>query len=1178
MKKRLFLSFFLLLSWCLTIEAASFPKVSSGKEVTWYFIKFANSGNVIAAQSFGQKALCASMTGQKSQLWKVEGTETDGYTFTNQLGYRLYVNKAAKEGKLFAGTEANNSTFVISRSSHSSYPEAFEISPKNATSVALNQWGGTGVGHEIGLWSKPDENNPVVFEETSALDAYKKLPRLIPYPKNITIKENATLAVSQLTAITYVSEETKKYATDFAAQLQKTAGVSLAVEATANPAKAAAINMMTDATLGDEAYRLVIEAGKVTITAKTKAGFFYGLQTIKQLLPNAFFGKAKNTTAQWVLPQLEITDEPKFGHRGYMLDVARHFFSKQEVLRILDILSFYKMNRFHWHLTDDQGWRVEIPEYPLLTKVGARRSGSFSNAGTNPRFFDDTEYGRGMYYTLDDLKEIVAYASERNIEILPEIDLPGHMVAAVASYPIFSCNPDKEYSVRVNGGISRDVLNIGKDTTIHFLKCILGHVAEIFPHPYIHLGGDECPTEQWENDPHCKARVAQHNLAGVNELQSWLVEELGMWLKEKYNKDIVVWDELLAHWKSSNKVKPLIMAWNGAHLSARAADKGFKSIFVPYQSLYFDMMQVPLSEVLVNEGYQGGWSDDMVNDIPKVYHVDPLVALSNRPDFCLGVQGNMWTETCNDSLQLEYQLLPRLQALSEMAWLPKEQKNWTSFFVRLQGHDEILDSLQYNYAKHYILPAEKTETEALIDEAQNLLSQTRAGEVGYPSVAAANALQDAVAKAKAGTSQTEELNKAVRIFKEEEITPLTDGEIYTIESAATYYKKRYAGSTIYDNNGVLRFHYTPQQEGEELWKAVKVSNGWQFENVMTGRKMSGTSYNASVKTNAKYPATYRIDKATVAVRGHDYVPGAVIISHVTGYVETATGSVKRLFGYPSGEVYHFDDPQLCHPGTWRIVRVADYAVQLRGIVRKAQYIVEDYVAGVVGQPTTESLNYLKNEIVEAGKVALQTAVSKEVYDEYLNRYKKYLTLPRITPAEVLDEDRFYRIQNVYFSDYYVAVDPTNKNLVPSSAKKSDAQLWQIKKNADGSLRLISKAHHLSAMVTGSRDGATVKLTSDYNWRLQVHKTAEGQTGINILDTTGKYSWYTNPGPFKTIVLKPYGYGAAIWKFVPQEETVSGINVIHQKGKGVYEYDLQGRKANENATGVLITSDGEKMIR
>lgn len=989
MKKALYTILFLLLGGLHNLQAAQFPKISTAGNTFWYFIQFANSQNVLTSQGDGVKVQTLSLTGQPAQLWKIEGSERAGFTLTDKTGRHLYLSSTAKQGMAFA-----SSTHKATKLKIRSLPcGKYEVIPCDNDAVALNQWAGPGVGHEVGLWDVGDANNLLSFTPESALEAYRNLPRLIPYPSSLTLVEGKTFKLSHLHSIAYTNDATRQQATAFAKQLAATAGIQLSVEPCTANRKDNAVSVVIDNTLPDEGYTLVVDAKGVLIKTKTDAGYFYALQTIKQLLPNTFFEKKNMRSAVWTLPQLSISDAPAFGHRGFMLDVARHFFDKHEVMRILDIMAFYKMNRFHWHLTDDQGWRVEIPEYPKLTTVGSKRAGSFVNAGGSQQFFDDTEYGEGMYYTLDDLREVVKYAQERNITIIPEIDLPGHMVAAVAAYPELSCDPTKTYRVRVPGGISKDVLNIGKDSTIDFLKCVLGHVATVFPGPYIHLGGDECPTDQWRKNADCLARVRAEGLSGVEQLQPWLVELLGEYLHENYGKQIIVWDELMAHWPATNKVKPVIMAWNHIDKSAHAADLGFKSIVVPYQSLYFDMMQVPKSQADVNEIYQGGWGDGYVNSVPTVYSVNPVSALSGREDYCLGVQGNMWTETCNDNTQLEYQLLPRLLALAETGWLPESKKNWLSFYQRLQKHDELLDRMGYVYARHYIEPHQDA-LHAAIQEAQTLLDATKPGEAGYVLADEYLTLSGTLRKAKKGLAGVRALGNAIARFKAAGVAQPQENEVYQIVSASTYYKKRYVGSTMYQNRQGVRFHYTPQNEPEELWQFVKTGKGWKICNAVTRQYIQLADYSKAVRMNAADATVFRLDKATVPAKQYDYVAGAMVMTNASNYSATATGSTPRLFGHPSGDVVSFDDPMLCNPGTWRLVRITQYRPLLAALVKKCDKLLANNVPHQSGGLTDEAVSFLTAKVMVPAhaRLADEKAVSRDEYMGYAALYQRFLSL------------------------------------------------------------------------------------------------------------------------------------------------------------------------------------------
>ncbi len=721
--------------------AQGFPTVSTDEETKWYLIQFMNGGNALTAETDGANITTSAGKGSDAQLWKITGSKTQGYVLTNKKGYTLSVASSEKNQMVRAQSSASGSyKFAINTSTASGYSDGYEIQPRGNTAISMNLWGGPAENRGVGLWDKGDKNNAVQFVDAETFERLGKIA-LIPYPSSLEVSEGS-LALSSLSAIAYKGAEMKEHVEAFAQQLATSTGIAVEVKEAGDAPSKGEIWFGTDEALAKDAYTMSITADGITIKASEFGGWFYALQTLKQLLPREYFASEKQSGSEaWSLPCLNIEDRPHLGHRGYMLDIARHFFNKDEVKKVLDIMALYKMNRFHWHLTDDQGWRIHIPEYPKLTEVGAIRKGSFANNGDGQKFFDDTEYGRGMFYTLDDLREIVAYAKARNIEIIPEVDLPGHMVAAVASYPEFSCDPTKKYEVRIDGGISHDVLNIGDDRVIDFLKCVLGHVATVFPYDYVHIGGDECPTEQWKTNKMCLDRVKELGLDGVHQLQSWLVEELGIFLKEEYGKDIVVWDELLHNWNDNNKTKPVIMAWNGMGYSTQAANRGMKSIIVPYQYLYIDFMQGEERDLFVDEPYHGGWG---VNTVDEIYGLNPLSALSGKEDFALGVQCNMWTETCNDIDEVEYCLLPRMLAVSEIGWLPTSKKNWTSFYRRLQTHDEIFDLLDYQYAKHFIEPKEYSEQESTIMEAEDILAKSVRGGVGYPSAEVYDALKSAL--------------------------------------------------------------------------------------------------------------------------------------------------------------------------------------------------------------------------------------------------------------------------------------------------------------------------------------------------------------------------------------------------------------------------------------------------
>lgn len=1149
------------------------PQVSSGNQVHWYVLKFLNQNNVLEAKGDGAEVKTAGFKGNKNQLWKIEGNATTGYTLTCKNGMKLYTTTTAKEGKFKAGNTPNENThFVWQATNNTSYADGWVLSPKANTKVYMNQWGGAGAGKSLGLWDdKASADQPLAFVKAEDLlgEAENMLP-LIPYPANLTRNEG-TFNLKQLTAITTPAgdEAVARYAQEFATQLEKTSGIKVPV----NPTTAATSLVMTkDATLAHEAYKLTVNEAGINIAAADSTGFFYAIQTLKQLMPHAIYNRSGASTAiDWTVPCVEIADQPQLGHRGYMLDVARHFFSKTEVKRILDIMATYKMNRFHWHLTDDQGWRIDIPEYPKLAQVGAVRKGSFVNAGGSSKFFDDTEYGRGMYYTLDDLREIVAYAKNLNIEIIPEIDLPGHMVAAVAAYPEFSCDPTKKYEVRIDGGISKDVLNIGKDETIDFLKCVLGHMAEVFPYKYIHLGGDECPTDQWSHNADCLKRVKDEGLAGVNELQSWLVEKLGLYLKEKYNKDIICWDELLAHWKSDNTVKPVIMAWNHINKSKDAADKGFKSIVVPYQSLYFDMMQVPLSEVDVNEKYQGGWGDNWVNSVETVYGVNPVASLSGKENFCLGVQGNMWTETCNDSVEVEYQLLPRMLALSETGWLPAAKKDFASFYMRLQKNRDILDAKGLTYATHYFDEPDLTEQEAAVAEAASLLENAKPGKVGYPSQTEYDKLSSAYAPFIADNGATGDvaaLKAAIAAYKTAAVTMPVEGKTYKLVSASTYYKAKYVGSTAYVDGSQIRFHYTPQVEPEELWQFTAKDGGYVMTNALTGKQVVMPANNNANITLADAGTTLTIAQATVASGKYSYVAGALNIGTNGKYLSAdCTGLVKAG-----------TNAALCYQGTWYLEEVTDFTAQLNGLVKKANRIVAESNPGAMGEPTEEAIALLSNDLIAPATAAVAAGnVSEAAYKQYQEVYAQYLAMPRVSPISGIDESYYYYIRNAFFDTYYAEAQ-ADGTIAPRAKGEGDSFLWQFVKKGD-KVSIISKLTGKPAYIDTEADGTNLKTGSPYEWGLNEYTCDEGKTGIQIITANGEFSWYTNPNAWKNnVILKPKTYGAAIWTF-EVSNVATGVHATTAPAiVPTSYYDLQGRRVSQPSHGVYVTNTGRKVIK
>lgn len=1188
------LLFFMLAILCLGYQrVCAQPEASTSETPKWYFIQFMNGNEVLIPKGEGEDVQTQPLSETDIEYWRFEGDESTGYQIINKNGMRLYVGGAEKNQMVKASSTAQTyDRFTFSPTTNSSYIGGFEIHPSGNSDVSFNQWGGPATRRGIGLWNAGDQNNPLKFVSAEEIENIGKVS-IVPYPNQLTLG-NGEVDLTSFTTITYYNDTTKLHAESFAQQLKKTSGITLNLSQQPEQATDNAISLIYDQSLSPEEYTLDAADKQITIKASSDAGIFYGLQTLKQLLPREIFGNSLNQSVKWCIPAISIQDKPALGYRGYMLDEARHFFGKEEVKRVLDIMSLYKMNRFHWHLSDDQGWRIEIPEYPNLIQTGSIRAGSLTNGLTNPRFIDDTEYGRGYWYSQDDIREIVAYAKERHIEIIPELDFPGHMAAAIASYPEFACDTTIKHEVQL---VYADLLNVSNPKVVTFIKCLMKNLASLFPYEYIHMGGDEVEFEKWEKNQGCLDLVKSEGLNSVEELQSWLIELVGTYAADSLNKKPIVWDELLGKWHDNNKVKPAVMAWTNINNTANAANRGMLCIACPHDPLYFDMMQVAANQTVYNEDYYGGWNEGKVNSVERIYNFNPLSALSsNQTDMCMGVQGNMWTETTVNSKMLEYQLLPRLLALSEIGWLDNSKKNWTGFRKRLQSQDEIFDALGFNYAKHYIDEESKSEAESTLESAEEILSNSVRGGAGYPEASVYDALENALTALKNDISNEESLTalkQAVENYKEASIVLPEEGKTYQIVSAASYYKTRYEGSTMYySTDKTVRFHYTPQTEPEELWKFEKSGNNWIMRNYLNGMTLKMGAYNTIVAMSEKESTPVHIDKASVALTHNgttiDYVPGAVVFSDVNTYSATQTGSCKRLSAEPDGYLYDKDVPGLCQSGTWKLVEVQDFSNQLEGLVNKAELIITRTTPGEAGEPTQEALNYLSQQIITPAKEELtQGPVSEETYQAYVNKYKEYLAMPVTSLLNDYSEDYYYQIRNAQLTDYYAAVNSSNQ-IVRSGNSLNDENLWYIKKNNDGTLKIFNKKTQKQAYVLSSGDGQSLR--ADFSgsgitdWTLEEHRNNDTRTGLLIKEPSDQFSWYTNDNTDK-VTTKDKRQNQAIWYLIKTnikvEDTSTGISApeeVSEENQDRIYYDVSGRRAYHlQKNKIYISNDKKKMI-
>ena len=427
-----------------------------------------------------------------------------------------------------------------------------------------------------------------------------------------------------------------------------------------------------------EAYQLNILGDRVAIYASTNQGLFYGIQTLLQLIP--FTTNATDIK----LDNLMTDDIPKFQWRGMHLDVSRHFFPKEFIKKYIDYLAMYKMNTFHWHLTDDQGWRIEIKKYPKLTEVGAWRNGSMIGHYTD-QTFDDIRYGG--FYTQEEIKEIVAYAKERHITVVPEIEMPGHALAALASYPEFSCTGGP-FEVGKSWGVFDDVF-CPKEETFAFLENILAEVMALFPSEYIHIGGDECPKVRWKSCSHCQKRIKDENLKDEHELQSYFIQRIEKFVNSKGRK-IIGWDEILEGGLAPNAA---VMSWRGTEGGIAAAKQKHFVVMSPGSHCYFDHYQgEPKNEPIAFGGY---------TNVEKVYSFNPIPKELSEEEskYILGAQANVWTEYINTPEHVEYMVFPRIAALAEVLWGTSNPNEYKVFETRLIQHFERYEKKGINYSK-----------------------------------------------------------------------------------------------------------------------------------------------------------------------------------------------------------------------------------------------------------------------------------------------------------------------------------------------------------------------------------------------------------------------------------------------------------------------------------------------
>lgn len=517
---------------------------------------------------------------------------------------------------------------------------------------------------------------------------------VVPYPNEVNIKAGSFNA--QGAGFRYSPEfdgMTKEVIRNFADRLSLVSGSTSAVsEGNGNEG----FIFIYDAGMPEEAYSLDISRKAATVKASSLRGVNYAVQTLRQMLPVQVFGTTPAEDLEWTLPCAEINDAPRFGYRGMHMDISRHFFDMDMVKKYIDIMEVHKLNKLHWHITDDQGWRIEIKKYPKLTEVGSIRKQTLIGHIKKNKAYDGKPYGEGCWFSQDQIREIIAYAAAKGIDIIPEIDLPGHMLAALAAYPEYGCTGGP-YEVWGRWGVAEEVLCAGNEKTMIFLENILDEVAGLFPSEYIHIGGDECPKVRWEKCPRCQARIRELGLKDDDDfkaehyLQSYVMSRMTSFLAKK-GKKIIGWDEILEGELAEGAV---VMSWRGVSGGLKAARMGHDAIMTPNTFFYLDYYQSNDKE---NEPLGiGGYLP-----IEKCYSYEPFAdgMTEEEKAHILGVQANLWTEYIATEEHLEYMLLPRMAALSEVQWCQPSNKDWKRFYDSADEFCSIYDTMGYNYATH----------------------------------------------------------------------------------------------------------------------------------------------------------------------------------------------------------------------------------------------------------------------------------------------------------------------------------------------------------------------------------------------------------------------------------------------------------------------------------------------
>ncbi|MCC8145893.1 MAG: beta-N-acetylhexosaminidase, partial [Bacteroidales bacterium] len=520
----------------------------------------------------------------------------------------------------------------------------------------------------------------------SAIAQSKEALNLVPIPAKIkTLSGEFTLDKNTQIVLSEDNESMRNAVGVFNSLMRRAAGYALKI--TTDQRSSNTIECRINPSISNpEGYKLIVNKNKVSVEAQTPQGIFYAMQTLRQLLPMQI-ERPFQSNVEWKVSCVEIEDEPRFRHRGLMLDVCRHFHSKEFVKKFIDMLAYHKMNTFHWHLTDDQGWRIQIKKYPRLTEIGGFRPRSMilvrEENGSITRTWENERYGG--YYTPEEIKEVIAYAEKRFVNIIPEIEFPGHATAALAAYPELSCSGGP-FNVELTYGVFNDIF-CTKEKNFEFMENVLSEVIDLFPGKYIHIGGDEAPKVRWKNCAHCQELIKKEGLKDEHELQSYFIKRIEKFVESK-GRRIIGWDEILEGGLAPNAT---VLSWRGEEGGIAAARQGNDVIMAPTSYAYLDYYQAnPKTQPPGIGGFVPLW---------KTYSYEPVPAelTPQQAKHILGMQGNIWTEYIRTTDHVEYMAFPRGAAIAETTWSPKEKKNYENFKARIIEQFKRYDEMNWNY-------------------------------------------------------------------------------------------------------------------------------------------------------------------------------------------------------------------------------------------------------------------------------------------------------------------------------------------------------------------------------------------------------------------------------------------------------------------------------------------------